>query len=115
MSIEYTMNWDAMTANEKTRWLSQHMLGVEETFDFGDNADTVWLIHRCETHIKDSHDRSLWIRNVTSEVSAHVYAGLSDAQVQHPDTLWAYYEYMHTAPLDVRGRALYFSKRQLAV
>lgn len=115
MSIEYTMNWDAMNGVEKTRWLSHYILGAEQTSEFGDNAETAWLIHRCEDAVKNSHDRSLWIRNVTSEVSANVYEGMSDAQVQHPDTLWSYYEFMHTAPFSVRGRALYYAKRQLSV
>lgn len=115
MSVEMTMNWDAMNAAEKTAWLSQHILGVEENFEFGDNAHTGWLIHRCETAMAESHNKALWIKNVTSEVSAHVYDGMSDAQVQHPDTLWAYYQYFHTAPFELRGRCLYFAKRGLAV
>lgn len=115
MTVALTMNWDAMTEIEKTQWLSTHILGTEQSFEFGENKDTLWLINQCEQKVMNSHDRGLWIRNVTSEVSAHVYAGMSDAQVQHPDTLWLYYEFFHTAPAALRGRALYFAKRQLQV
>lgn len=112
--VELTMNWDAMTAIEKFEWLSQHILKESQQGELGENAETAFLIQRCEKAIQESHfDR--WIKNVTSEVSAHVYDGLTDAQVQHPDTLWRYYAFMHTTPAETRGRCLYFSFRELQV
>jgi hypothetical protein len=113
--VEFTMNWDAMNAIEKTQWLSRYILEAEQSFEFGDNAETFYLLHRCENVIKESQHRLIWIKNVTSEVSAHVYDGMSEAQIQHPDTVWAYYEYFHTSPASLRGRCLYFAKRNLAV
>ena len=113
--IEQTMNWDAMTPVEKTQWLSHYMLGAEQNFEFGENKDTYWLLRQCELRIQDSNQQGIWIKNVTSEVSAHVYDGLTDAQIQQPETLWKYYAYFHTAPFSLRGRALYFAHRGLAV
>ena len=115
MSIELTFNWDAMSAAEKTAWLSHHIIQSVQTFEFGENQESYWLLRQCEQKIMQSNSRNLWIKNVTSEVSAHVYSGLTDAQIQQPDTLWSYYEYFHTAPFSLRGRALYFSFRGLAV
>jgi len=115
MSVEFTYNWDAMTDAEKTAWLSEHILGQDSSFDFGENKDTYVLIARCEAEIKASRHRQLWIENVTSEVSAHVYRDMSDQQIQSQDTLWSYYEYFHTAPMSLRGRALYFAYRGLKV
>lgn len=113
--IDHTFNWDAMTPAEKTQWLSHYVLGSEQQFDFGENSESYWLLHQCEEKISHSNNRLLWIKNVTSEVSAHVYNGLTDEQIQSGDTLWNYYEYFHTAPFNLRGRSLYFATRGLAV
>lgn len=115
MSVDFTYNWDAMTGAEKTAWLSQHVLKNEQLFEFGENKDSYWLIHQCESIIKESRQRQLWIENVTSEVSAHVYNGMSDREIQSQDTLWLYYEHFHTAPVTLRGRAIYFAQRGLKV
>lgn len=115
MSVEFTYNWDAMTEAEKTAWLSEHILKNEQNFEFGENKETLWLVNQCESIVKGSRHRQLWIENVTSEVSAHVYAGLSDKEIQSQDTLWSYYEHFHTAPVSLRGRALYFAQRGLKV
>lgn len=111
---EFKMNWDAMNASEKFSWLSQHVLGNERSGELGDNDSSVLLIHACE-QVMSQGDTSLWMKNVVSEVSASVYRDKTDAQIQSSETLWEYYQFMHTAPVELRARAIYFSKRGLQV
>ncbi len=113
--VDFNLNWDAMNAEEQTLWLSSHILGSPQHFPLGEDAQSLQLIDKCQKQIGGTDKCRLWLENVISEVSAHVYNGMTDEQVQHEATLWAYYQYLHTAPTAVRGRALHYAARGLKV
>ena len=110
-------NWETMSSKEKAAWLYKYGLNetiynIDDTFLVFDEEIldvTAQLIYDCEQKLTNVV-RQLYVSNVTGEVSALAYKNI-DTQLSNEDRAKLYYSTMLMAPLDVRGRCLYWAIR----
>ena len=118
-----TRNWATFSSYEKTVWLylfilNQDVQEVEEgKFVLNDGTEiktgpTSNLIARCEQHvIKDSEIESLYVKNVTREVSNITYKGILPEDVKKSETAETYYRNMIFLDADTKAKCMFWARR----
>lgn len=105
------LNWHTMTLDEQALWVHSFVFSV----DVSDSSKTfeplsLDLLSRAENRL-DVKSKSLYIENITNEISAKTYKGLNDDQINSPDTANKFYFNLLSASIDIRAVCLYRSVR----
>lgn len=115
----YNQNYNILTKKEKIAWLV--MFGLNEDivlkdgqYYFGsalvpDEID-LNLIHQIESNLSGKV-RDNYVENITNEISAITYRGMTDAQISLPSTTASYYYNLLHAGAELRAKCLYYSIR----
>lgn len=112
-------NWDTMTDAEQTAWLAKFVLCEDVQFDgtkftlFGSDLSDQFgqtLVSNCEKKLQDSV-RELYLDNCLAEASSITYKGMTQEQVQSPDTAKKFYATLLMLPSEVRARCMYWAVR----
>ena len=113
-----SQNWDLLEENERAAWL--HMFGASNASPFihgnevvddirPDLAVDANLVCQCESQLGGKVD--LYLKNCLSEASVLAYSGMTDEEVQHPDTAQKFYKAVLLLSVNVRAKCLYWTIR----
>jgi hypothetical protein len=115
----YSYNWNTLSSVEQHAWLlmfcaKKNVVQENGVFLCENKAVTgeidLDLIHELESNL-DTQAKSIYIENLTSEISVQTYKGLSESQIQLPETTNAYYFNVLHAPKALKAKCLYYAMK----
>ena len=103
--IERNANWATLDDAEKAEWLTEHVLHVAAAKILDYN-----LVQTCVARL-DAVQRKQFVANMLSEVAAHTYDGLTQAEIESDQTRENFYFNCVSQTPDVIGKCIHWAIR----